>query len=233
MDIPIIGETRRTCGTCQLCCKVMAVQELEKGRNDWCKHALAAGKGKGCNIYTFRPKSCLDFACGWLEGIGPDYTRPDKIHGFIVPTKSGSGIVIHEDPGYPGVAREALAFLILACLDNDHPVIIATGLKRTLLTRPANMGDPVEQCLVVGPGGDENYLDAEPLRVNPEEGEEAPAEARPGADGRAGGVPAAADAGGQVERPEAVHPDVTAGAEQGSPHREAGAGEIPEGAGSA
>ena len=38
----------RTCGTCTLCCKVMAIAALKKPMNKWCEFC---DKGAGCKIY--------------------------------------------------------------------------------------------------------------------------------------------------------------------------------------
>jgi hypothetical protein len=36
IDALVVGG--RACGTCTLCCKVVAVPELEKAAGEWCKH---------------------------------------------------------------------------------------------------------------------------------------------------------------------------------------------------
>src|SRR4051812_14872278 len=50
----------RECGTCTLCCKVAAVEELNKPNGVWCSHCLS---GKRCTIYDQRPQSCRSFYC--------------------------------------------------------------------------------------------------------------------------------------------------------------------------
>lgn len=71
----------RKCGSCRLCCKLLAV-----GRDDdppgtfkkepflWCDHAC----DKGCAIYNRRPEACKQFTCVWLEGAFEDRDRPDR-----------------------------------------------------------------------------------------------------------------------------------------------------------
>ncbi len=33
-----------------------------------------------CSIYKRRPKECREFTCAWLEGLGGDAYRPDRIN---------------------------------------------------------------------------------------------------------------------------------------------------------
>lgn len=88
------------CGPCTLCCKVLAVKEIDKPTNTWCKHASRAS---GCGIYDTRPTSCRQFNCVWLSNNLAPHLRPDKIHGVITLTTDGKNIVVFEDPGYPGI----------------------------------------------------------------------------------------------------------------------------------
>jgi len=60
----------RSCGTCTLCCKVLAVDELKKPHGKWCAHCKT---GQGCGIYDTRPAECRDFRCTWLTGVPPMY----------------------------------------------------------------------------------------------------------------------------------------------------------------
>jgi hypothetical protein len=129
----------RTCGRCTLCCKVLEVPELSKPRGQWCVHAR---KGTGCAIYhQTRPAVCGEFACLWLQGLVPESLSPAKIHGVVTTTKDNANMVIHEDPGYPGVARAALRELIdVFIADGRHYVIVATGNRRVFIGDPALLG---------------------------------------------------------------------------------------------
>ncbi len=123
---------RRVCGGCTLCCKLFAVGALDKLAGVWCAHAT---KGQGCGIYETRPASCREFACAWLQGAFRETERPDRIHGVAVPTTSGDGLVVHEDPGYEGVARAALRDTIAAVVDMGRIVFAVCGERRLLVTR--------------------------------------------------------------------------------------------------
>lgn len=68
------------CGDCDLCCRLLAIEELDKAAGRLCAHHLG-----GCAIYEARPASCRGFRCLWLKSeslepafrMGPDW-RPDR-----------------------------------------------------------------------------------------------------------------------------------------------------------
>lgn len=79
-----MGNTR-SCGPCDLCCKLPAVHwpeypELAKPANVYCRHRVA---GKGCGIHPDRPMHCAAFQCLWLMGLVPQALRPDRIGGMF------------------------------------------------------------------------------------------------------------------------------------------------------
>jgi uncharacterized protein len=76
-----------------MCCKLVAVHELEKPAQSWCKHCTI---GEGCQIYDARPDDCRTFYCGWLldERIA-DAWQPSK--SKMVVKFEARRIVIHVD----------------------------------------------------------------------------------------------------------------------------------------
>lgn len=123
-----------TCGGCTLCCKVLGIVELKKMPNDWCTHA---SKGTGCKIYSTRPESCQSFTCLWLSQNMPAAMRPDKVHGVLSTTEDGSDMVLFEDPGWAGHARETFKPLIDTFIARkDKFVIIVAGVKREVVAHP-------------------------------------------------------------------------------------------------
>lgn len=68
----------RTCGDCTLCCTLCHVPELGKVEGEFCAHCLA-----GCAIYDTRPSSCQEYACAWLQGLVPEFMRPDKCGAMV------------------------------------------------------------------------------------------------------------------------------------------------------
>lgn len=123
----------KTCGPCTLCCKVLAVIDLEppKAKDIWCRYAE---KGDGCGIYEARPESCRTFACTWLTDFSSEAFRPDKIHGVLAATLDGENIVLHEDPGYRMHARDALRWFIESFIKSgEHYVVVVCGTERLLM----------------------------------------------------------------------------------------------------
>jgi uncharacterized protein len=100
--------TKRTCGTCSLCCKLPYVRELNKSIDTWCKHTSPGGGG--CLIYLDRPLSCRGFICGWLSSteIGDEWF-PARCKMFITSRPSEGlakkGILVTVDPAYPNAWR--------------------------------------------------------------------------------------------------------------------------------
>ena len=66
--------TERKCGSCSLCCKLLAVTELDKPLGKWCEHCKP-GRG-GCGIYDNRPESCREYECHWLRGDLSEHWEP-------------------------------------------------------------------------------------------------------------------------------------------------------------
>jgi hypothetical protein len=69
----------RQCGDCQLCCKLLPIQELNKAAGDRCQHQR---HGIGCNIYPNRPNCCQLWNCRWLAGDNTG-ARPDHAHYVV------------------------------------------------------------------------------------------------------------------------------------------------------
>jgi hypothetical protein len=94
--------SEKNCGECTLCCKVMAVETLEKPAGAWCRHCRP---GHGCLIHPERPAECRDFGCLWLTDarLGPEW-KPGK--SKLVLTTSEDGIEVRCDPGFPEAWRK-------------------------------------------------------------------------------------------------------------------------------
>jgi hypothetical protein len=76
-------QTKRECGTCTLCCRLIGVASLNKPEGEMCKHCT----GTGCGIYDQRPLGCRQWMCGWKRDedghMFGDELRPDRC-GFII-----------------------------------------------------------------------------------------------------------------------------------------------------
>lgn len=108
----------RHCGSCQLCCKLLPVRELDKGANTRCRHQSFS---KGCKVYhrPGMPISCKLWSCRWLtDEATTGLPRPDRAHYVIdimpdfVTAKEGDMsaeievIQLWVDPLYPEAHRD-------------------------------------------------------------------------------------------------------------------------------
>src|SRR3569833_40179 len=92
-------DSARACGSCTLCCKVMAIDELAKPAGTWCPNCSV---GSGCRVYGAHPPSCRAFTCQWLVQPGlPDSYRPDRVKVVLALQEPGPVLVAHCDPATP------------------------------------------------------------------------------------------------------------------------------------
>ena len=99
---PVAG---RACGSCTMCCKVAAVEELGKPNGTWCPHCV---KAKRCSIYESRPQSCRDFYCNWMleASLGPEW-KPETAKFALVRSDGGHRLAVLVDPGFPSAWRRS------------------------------------------------------------------------------------------------------------------------------
>ena len=89
----------RACDGCTMCCKMLAIEPLQKAMGVWCPHTV---KGRGCGIYDQRPAPCRQFECLWLATDEmPDYWRPDRARMVVAGDETGTLISVLVDAGYP------------------------------------------------------------------------------------------------------------------------------------
>jgi Fe-S-cluster containining protein len=89
----------RSCGSCSLCCKVIAVDELRKPAGQWCSHLAP---GRGCTIHGVRPDACRRFFCSWLTdpNLGPEW-KPEISRFVLAPEPKAQALLVMLDPGMP------------------------------------------------------------------------------------------------------------------------------------
>jgi hypothetical protein len=99
--------SERTCGVCNLCCKLYNVPELDKPRDTWCTNCR---KGKGCGIYPDWPAVCQDFFCLWrderLAYMLPNEVRPDRCGVVLTAAFGGKDILATSSPDKPFAWRD-------------------------------------------------------------------------------------------------------------------------------
>ncbi len=81
----------RTCGDCRVCCRLPDIPELNKPVNTWCRHTDLERPGGGCTIYNERPRTCKEYECAWLSGLGEAQDRPDKLGVMYQPVDMPDG----------------------------------------------------------------------------------------------------------------------------------------------
>lgn len=108
----------RQCGSCNLCCKLLPVQPLDKKAGERCKYLKFQ---KGCTVYhrAEMPMDCWLWNCRWLvNNDTADLRRPDHAHyvidimpDYITLQANGSTQEIQVaqvwiDPKYPNAHRD-------------------------------------------------------------------------------------------------------------------------------
>lgn len=138
------------CGTCTMCCRLLAIPELKKPTNKWCSHCKI---GTGCTIYETRPDSCQKYACVWLQSQDqpermPITMRPDKSKVVITAAIDGKNIVAHCDPGYPTAWQYGPIGSILKKFAETLNVVVNNGhffqVDKNGHCRQINMSEPDE-----------------------------------------------------------------------------------------
>lgn len=93
----------RSCKDCTLCCKLLAVEPLQKPRAAWCPHC---DQKRGCGIYETRPEACRMFYCGYRRLPQLDERwKPAKAKFLVNYESARRRIVIHVDPARPDAWR--------------------------------------------------------------------------------------------------------------------------------
>lgn len=73
---------RRQCGSCSLCCRLIAVEALNKPQNQWCP---SFRPGVGCAIWAHCSDECRQWDCAWLRGLLPKELSPRRTRCVVFP----------------------------------------------------------------------------------------------------------------------------------------------------
>jgi hypothetical protein len=118
----------RQCGECTLCCKIPCIPSLAKPSDRWCPHCDI---GKGCKVYSFRPKACVEFRCLWLDNDAiKEEHRPDKIHFYVSGKLSDETLKIRVDTDFSEAWR---LHPVVNDLNRDNHLLIVIGRQLTFL----------------------------------------------------------------------------------------------------
>lgn len=132
----------KSCGTCNLCCKVMEVAELAKAPGIWCGHTSAR---KGCGIHGTHPVSCQVFQCLWLiDPTLPDSAKPERSRVILEADVEGGRLFARCDPATPVAWREEPIYSILKqhaqrTWDTSQTVFAKSGDRVWLITPRDNL----------------------------------------------------------------------------------------------
>ena len=156
-DTRAAGVRSRECGTCTQCCKLLAVKEIDKPAGTPCRHCE---EGRGCQIYSTRPKACRAFNCYFLTNPKlREEWRPSKSRIVLVVDPDGQCIAAYVDPERPGAWRREPFYSMLKSWAKDAlsrpgqmgQVLVCIG-KRTFVIFPdrnVDMGEVESDEIVV------------------------------------------------------------------------------------
>ncbi len=86
----------RECGACTLCCKLMAIEALNKPKGEECPNCIP---NVACRIYDTRPGECRSYYCEFLkQGNLPDYWHPRLCHIVLTFDRSRNRLSAYVDP---------------------------------------------------------------------------------------------------------------------------------------
>ena len=145
-NMPAAPRTRE-CGSCNACCDILEVEDVDKPENELCRHWQA---GKGCMIYDRRPQMCRSFTCAWLQGHLDDDWFPDKSR--IVVHFSQDAVNVQVDPAHADRWREEPYFSKLSEWslngirrtggNRGYATLVTVGSNRFLLLGRTVVPDP-------------------------------------------------------------------------------------------
>jgi len=112
----------RPCGDCMMCCKLPAIEALDKPAGKWCIHATP---GAQCNIYEARPTVCRVFNCLWkIDHRIPEAFRPDKVKAVLAIYKEGV-LIVYPDKAYPTAWKDGELGAFISGW--PEPFVVETG----------------------------------------------------------------------------------------------------------
>jgi hypothetical protein len=157
-----------------MCCKLLAIDVLEKPRGVWCRHCDTSA---GCTIYANRPDPCRGFHCGYLRIVHLDERwKPSKARFLVNYEERARRIAIHADPDRPDAWRREPYLSAIrgwgASAARDGGSVIAWAGQRAVIVRPdreKDLGTVRDDQMILpiatrGPGGavERDFIVVEP-----------------------------------------------------------------------
>lgn len=123
----------RECGSCTLCCKLLAVTEIAKPAGIWCEHCTV---GAGCQIHSDDkyPPSCKVYNCLWkLREDVPLEFKPDAVKAVMGVTTDGEGLLVYaRTVSLDGVPEKFKKWLREQIVPNGKVIVVAQNNRRLL-----------------------------------------------------------------------------------------------------
>jgi hypothetical protein len=144
----------RSCDGCTMCCKLLAIDVLEKPRGVWC---AKCDQKRGCTIYETRPDPCRGFYCGYLRLPDLDERwKPAKAKFLINYEDKANRVVIHADATRPDAWRvepyyKTIKQWAVTAERQGSMVLVWAGTRATIVlpTRDIDLGEVREDQLIV------------------------------------------------------------------------------------
>jgi hypothetical protein len=137
--------TANSCGDCDLCCRLLAIEPLAKPAGPLCVHFE-----QGCSIYPERPDACRGFRCLWLksERLGPGSRlgrawRPDQAHFVMYAERDDQRLNVVVDPAFPTAWTREPYYSFLKRLSGraaeGHELLVFVGDRRIVVFSHADI----------------------------------------------------------------------------------------------
>lgn len=133
------------CQDCDMCCRILAVEEIKKPWYKPCQH-LAGG---GCGIYSTRPLPCQSYRCVWLESQSnprfqamPESLRPNVCHVVMGQpnTVDTDTLFIYPSADDPHAWRvPPVSVYLQNILSRGAKVVVVIGKNRIVINGQTNM----------------------------------------------------------------------------------------------
>ncbi len=109
----------RNCDGCAMCCKLVAVREIDKPEFKWCPHCLDHSR---CAIYEDRPRTCCGFYCQYRMDPGLDERwKPSICRIVVAPEPDEDRLSIYVDPSRPHIWRSEPFYSVICGFGLDAP----------------------------------------------------------------------------------------------------------------
>ena len=146
----------KSCGECGMCCKLLAIAEIQKPADHWCR---SFKRGCGCGVYDSRPAACRGFECLWLQSEKlDDRWRPDRARFVMYTEDDDRRLRVVVDPAHPLAWKQEPYYSRLKAMSqrahDGHELLVSIGDRRIVVfpDQDADLGiiDPDKHKIISG-----------------------------------------------------------------------------------